>query len=175
MIHVLIADDHPIVREGLKSLVAGTHDIGVDGTAASGQEAIEKLRKGRWDVVLLDISMPGMDGLDTLKRIRSQHPDLPVLVLSIHHPEQYAVRAMRDGAAGYLDKATSGAELVEAIRRAAAGGKYLTQEVAEQLASVVSADVANPRHGELSDREYEVLVRIASGKPLTAIADELSV
>jgi two-component system invasion response regulator UvrY len=175
MIRILIADDHPVVLEGLKHLVAGAPDLEVAGTASTGQEAIEKLRKSHWDVVLLDISMAGMDGLETLKQIRRMHPGLPVLVLSVHAPEQYAVRAMRDGAAGYLDKGISGAELVLAIRRAAAGGKYVTQEVAELLASVVSDDAVQPPHGRLSDRELEVLLKLTSGKPLTEIASELSV
>jgi DNA-binding NarL/FixJ family response regulator len=124
--------------------------------------------------VLLDISTSGMDGLETLKQIRSLHPSLPVLVLSVHTPEQYAVRAMRDGAAGYLDKGTSVGELVVAIRKAATGRKYVTPEVAEQLASVLATDVADPPHEGLSDREFEVLLKLTSGRPLTQIARELS-
>ena len=174
MINVLIADDHPLMREGLKSVVAGTDDIGVAGTASNGQEAIEKLRKGHWDVVLLDISMPGMSGLEVLKQIRSQHPDLPVLILSVHPAEQYAVRAIRDGAAGYLDKENSVTEVVDAIRKAAAGGMYLTTAVAEQLALGVTANASRPSYEQLSDREYEVLCAIASGKAQTDIASDLS-
>ncbi len=174
MIRVLIADDHPIVRQGLRQILSEISDMAVAGEAVNGQEALDQVRAGGWDVLVLDITMPDRSGLDILRELKHQQPDLPVLVLSIHAEEQFAVRLLKAGASGYLTKENAPDELVKAIRKVVDGGKYISQSLAESLA--FSLDVASdgPRHETLSDREFQVLQLVASGKTLTEIAEELS-
>jgi DNA-binding NarL/FixJ family response regulator len=174
MLKVFIADDHPIVREGLKLIIAKTSDMTVSGEACDGQQLLDKLRTEHPDVVLLDISMPGRSGLDVLKQIKTKWPKIRLLVLS-HHPEdQYALRVLRAGASGYLTKESASEQLINAIRKVAAGGKYVSMALAEQLASELDAPADKPLHGALSDREYEVMRMMAAGTSVSEIAEELS-
>ncbi len=171
MIRVLICDDHPVVREGLKTILAPEREIVVAGEAANAQDALSLARETPFDLVLLDISLPGMDGIDLLKELKRRYPRLVVLIVTIHTEADYAVRALRAGASGYVVKDAAPEQLVEAIRHVAAGGRYITPGVAEQLAFVVSS---SPQpHEALSDREYRVMCLIASGKTLSEIAAEL--
>lgn len=173
-IHVLIADDHPIVRQGLKQILSETEDLIVAGEANDGAEAMQLARGREWDVFLLDVAMPVRNGIDTLKLLREEFPRKPVLMLSMHPEDQYAVRAIKTGAAGYLTKQNAPAELVDAIRKVARGGKYISPTLAAKLADVVAGG-DGPRHEKLSNRELEVLRLIASGKTLTAVGDELNI
>ncbi|MFN8094552.1 MAG: response regulator transcription factor [Vicinamibacteria bacterium] len=173
MIRVLIADDHAVVREGLKRIVAGNADMEVTAEAASGQEALELARATDCDLVLLDLAMPGKDGLDTLKELKALRPHLPVLVLSVYPEEQYAVRLLRAGAAGYLTKESAPEELVAAIRKVSRGGRYVSETLAEQLAVLVGSASDRPLHEGLSDREFRVMLMLASGKIASQVADEL--
>jgi DNA-binding NarL/FixJ family response regulator len=173
MIKILVADDHTIVREGLKQIVGDVGDMVVADEAGNGQEALQKIREGDYDVILLDISMPGRSGLEVLKDIRTEKPKLPVLILSMHSEEQYAVRALRAGASGYLTKASAPDELIGAIRKVSRGRKYVTASLAEKLALELDADADKPPHEMLSDREYQVMLMLASGKSVKEIADEL--
>ena len=173
MIEILIADDHAIVREGLKQIVAETADIVVADEATSGHEVLEKVWKNEYDVVILDISMPGRGGVDILKQLRGQKPHLPILILSMHPEEQYAVRVLKAGAAGYLTKESAPDELLTAIRRVSSGRKYVSPSLAEQLAFDLESDAEKPRHETLSDREYQVMCMIASGKRVQEIAEQL--
>jgi two-component system, NarL family, invasion response regulator UvrY len=173
MIQVLVADDHAIVRRGLTQIVNETMDLRVTAEATNGNEVIDLLRSQPIDVVLLDLNMPGPAGLDTLKLIKSEFPDTAVLILSVHSEEQYGVRMLRAGASGYLSKETAPDQLVQAIRRVADGGRYLTPTTAEALLSHI--DSPGPPHTLLSDREFQVLRMLASGKSATEIADALSI
>jgi two-component system invasion response regulator UvrY len=173
MIKILIADDHAIVREGLKQIVAETADMMVADEASSGYEVLDKVWNNEYDVVVLDISMPGRDGVDILKQLKSTRPDLPVLVLSMHPEEQYAVRVLKAGAAGYLTKESAPDELVTAIRRVSIGRKYVSSTLAEKLVFDLQHDTQKPLHETLSDREYQVMCMIASGKRAKEIAEEL--
>lgn len=173
MIRILVADDHAIVREGLKQIVSEMPDMVVAGEASDGEEVLKEVQEDNYDVVLLDISMPGRSGLEVLKELKSQRAGLPVLMLSIHPEEQYAVRALRAGASGYLTKASAPAELVAAIRKAAVGGKYVTSSLAQKLASELTLDASEPPYRNLSDREYQVLCMIASGKAIKEIAEDM--
>jgi DNA-binding NarL/FixJ family response regulator len=173
MIRILVADDHTIVREGLKQILADVDDMAVRDEAGNGQEALAKIREGEFDVVLLDISMPGRSGLEILKEIKADHPKLPVLILSMHAEEQYAVRALRAGASGYLTKASAPDELIGAIRKVSCGRKYVSASLAEKLALELDIDTKKPPHETLSDREYQVMLMLASGKSVKEIADEL--
>lgn len=173
-IRILIADDHPVVRAGLKRIISETSRIVVGDEASNGHEVLEKIWKNDYDVVLLDISMPGINGLDVLKQIKSKSPELPVLMLSIHDEEQYAVRTLKAGASGYLTKESAPDELIEAIRKAHLGRKYVSPSLAEKLAFDLEIDDKRPLHETLSDREYQVMCMIASGKTVTEIAKELS-
>jgi two-component system, NarL family, invasion response regulator UvrY len=173
MLKILIADDHEVVRKGLgKLLVEMLQPIVVD-EAKNGQEALSKVLKSEFDLVVLDIKMPGKSGLDTLKEIKQHRPKLPVLILSMHPEEQFAVRAIRAGASGYLTKECAGDELVLAVRKALKGEKYVSASLAQILASALDSDPEKPIHEGLSDREYQVLLLIASGKTVGAIAKEL--
>jgi DNA-binding NarL/FixJ family response regulator len=173
MIRILIADDHAIVRKGLKEILADTPDISVKGEASNGREALAKISEQAYDVVVLDIAMPGSSGLETLQQIKAEKPELPVLILSMYAEEQYAVRALKVGASGYLTKKTAPEELISAIRKVHQGGKYVTLALAERLASLLDADSGKLAHENLSDREYEVMIRIAQGKRLKEIAGDL--
>jgi two-component system invasion response regulator UvrY len=174
MLKILIADDHAIVRQGLKQIVTETRDITVADEASNGQELLNKIREGEYDVVVLDITMPVRDGMDVLRQLRSEKPRLPVLMLSIHPEEQYALRALRAGASGYLTKESAPDELVVAIRKVSSGGKYISASLAEKLAFELEFGHEQALHETLSDREYQVLCLIASGKTVTEIAQELS-
>jgi DNA-binding NarL/FixJ family response regulator len=170
----MIADDHAIVRAGLKQIVGEISDMEVAGEAASGQEALALARRGNLDVVLLDLSMPGRGGMDALRQLKKEQPDLPVLILSIYAEDQYALRALKAGAAGYLTKDGAPDELVAAIRRAAAGRRYIRSSLAEKLAGELAGDTDKLPHERLSDREYQVMLMLASGKTVGGIANELS-
>ncbi len=172
-IKILIADDHPIVREGFKQVLSDTTDMLVADEAGNGQEVLSLIRNNKYDVILLDISMPGRSGLEILKELRSEYPKLPVLIVSIYPEEQYAVRAFRAGASGYLTKASAPHELIEAIRKISKGGRYISSSLAEKLTYYLDIDAARPPHELLSDREYQVMLLIASGKTVTEIAREL--
>jgi DNA-binding NarL/FixJ family response regulator len=173
MIRALIADDHAVVRQGLKQILGDTPEMVVAGEATTGQEVLDKIRAETWDVVVLDISMPDRSGLDVLKQLRSERPKLPVLVLSMHSEDQYAVRALKAGASGYLTKDSAPDELVKAIRKVVSGGRYVGSCLAERLAFEIGADSSKLPHETLSDREFQVLRLIASGKSVTEIAAEL--
>jgi DNA-binding NarL/FixJ family response regulator len=173
-IHVLIADDHAIVRQGLKQILSETEDLLVTGEADDGAEALNLARQQPWDVFLLDVSMPNRNGIDTLKQLKKEFPRLPVLILSMHPEEHYAVRALKAGASGYLTKQSAPELLVTAIRQVAAGKKYLSPAVAQQLAEAISDNSDKSPHERITDREYQVLVMIAAGKTLTQIAEGLN-
>ena len=173
-IRVLIADDHAIVREGLKQILAETGDIVVAGEAETGGEAIKVARKKPADVLLLDISLPDRNGIDVLKQLKKEFPELAVLMLSMHREDQYAIRALKAGAAGYMNKQSAPAELVEALRQVAAGRKYISATLAQELANQVGDDHEAQLHESLSDREYQTLLMIASGKTVSDIAAELA-
>jgi DNA-binding NarL/FixJ family response regulator len=173
MIRVLIADDHAVVRQGLKQILGGTPEMLVAGEATNGQEVLDKVRAETWDVVVLDISMPDRSGLDVLKQLRSERPKLPVLVLSMHSEDQYAVRVLKAGASGYLTKDSAPDELVKAIRKVVSGGRYVSSFLAEKLAFEIGTDSSRLPHETLSDREFQVLRGIAAGKSVTEIAAEL--
>ncbi len=173
MIKILIIDDHAIVREGLKQILVETPDLEVAGEANDGQEALERMRADHWDVVVLDISLPGANGLVVLQQIKNQFPEVPVLILSIHAEEQYALRALKAGAAGYLTKETVPQELVTAIQKVAGGGKYVSPSLMEKMVSDLGKDLKKALHETLSDREFQVLCMIATGKGLTEIAEDL--
>jgi two-component system invasion response regulator UvrY len=173
MIRVLIADDHAVVREGLKRIVADSPDMAVVGEAANGHEVLEFARNHACDLVLLDLAMPGKDGLDALKELRQARPNLPVLILSVYPEEQYAVRLLRAGAAGYLTKESAPEELIEAIRKVSRGGRYVSAALGEKLAFLLVSDTGRPPHEALSDREYRVMLMIASGKTATEVAEAM--
>jgi len=173
MIRILIADDHPLFREGLRHIIAGCPDFTVAGEASNGQEVLEKAWNNEYDMVLLDIAMPGTPGLEVLKQLKHEKPKLPVLVLSMYPEEQYAVRVIKAGASGYLTKESASEELVTAIRRISGGRKYITSSIAERLADDVEPTAEKPLHDTLSDRELEVFRMIAAGKTATHIAEEL--
>ncbi len=173
VIRVLITDDHPIVREGLSRILGASPDMVVVGEAANGIEALRLVETCSPDVVLVDISMPGMSGIDLIHRLRAEHPRLPVLVLSMHKEEQFAVRALKLGAAGYLTKDCAPEQLALAIHRVVAGGRFITPEVAEALAnSIIPREMETP-HKLLSNREFQVFLMLASGKTINEIAHEL--
>jgi two-component system, NarL family, invasion response regulator UvrY len=173
MIRIIIADDHAIVRNGLKQILADEAGMELIGEAKDANELLELVRRHSCDVVVLDLSMPGRSGLAVIKELRDGRPHLAVLVLTMHPEDQYAVRALRAGAAGYVTKGSSPAELVKAIKRVAAGGRYITASVAESLAVCLGTREGQLPHENLSDREHEVLCKIASGKTVHQIADEL--
>ena len=174
MINILIADDHTIVREGLKRILQQTEDIKRIDEASDGEEVIQKVGRTDYDLVLLDISLPGRSGLDILKQLKCMKPALPVLVLSMHPEEQYAIRSIRAGASGYLTKESASQELIEAIRKVAQGKRYITSSLAERMAFQIELDTKKSLHEALSDREYQVFCMIASGKTVKEIAGVLS-
>lgn len=175
MIRILIADDHAIVREGLKQIVARESDVQVTGEAGTAAELFRMLKQDEWDIVILDINMPDRSGLDSLKQIRSEYPDLPVLILSMYSEDQYGIRAIKAGAGGYLKKVSAPEELVRAIRKIVGGGKYISPELAEKLAETVEARKPTGGYETLSDREYQVMCQIASGKSAEDIANALNI
>ncbi|HEY0664435.1 MAG TPA: response regulator transcription factor [Gallionella sp.] len=176
IINILIADDHAIMREGLKQILAGYADMRVGGEACDGDDALRMVRQQEWDVVLLDMSMPGRSGLDLIKLIKAEKPGLPVLVLSMHSEDQYAVRTLKAGASGYLCKDSAPALLVSAIRKVAAGGTFISQEAAESMAlATLNKSGDAPPHTLLSDREFQVFERMIAGDSVTEIARLLNI
>mgnify|MGYP002622514776 FL=1 len=174
-LRILIADDHAIVRQGLRQILSETDDMEVAGEAANGVQVVQMAREQAWDVVLMDVSMPDRNGIDALKLIRKELPRLPVLILSMYPEEQYAVRALRAGAAGYLSKQSAPEQLVVAIRQVANGKKYVSEAVAEALANAVAEDFERPLHEKLSDPEFQTLRMIASGRTPGQIAETLNI
>src|SRR5262245_59166591 len=173
MINVVVIDDHAVVREGIKRIISENPGMAVTGEAGDGYEAMTVVKSNPCDVVLLDITMPNRNGLDVLKQIHAESPRLPVLVLSMHAEDQYAVRMLRAGAAGYLTKESAPAKLVQAIRKVFRGEKFISPAIADKLVYEAQHDDAKAPHEVLSDREYQVLCMIASGKTVTMIGQEL--
>lgn len=173
MIRILIADDHAIVRAGLRQFIADQTDMSVAGEAATGAETVSLVRAEPYDVVLLDISMPDRNGVDTLKQLKQIRPEMPVLMLSAHAEEQYAVNLLRAGAAGYVGKDSASAQLVSAIRTVARGRKYVSPDLAQQLADGLAGDGDEPLHVRLSQREFQIFCKLAAGMPVSKIANEL--
>ncbi|MFP4368593.1 MAG: response regulator [Candidatus Kapaibacterium sp.] len=174
MIRIMIVDDHAVVRKGLKQIFEEHPDLQVVDEAGSGNQLLDKLKKTECDVIILDISMPGKDGIDTLKDIKAERPDMPVLIFTMYPEEQYAVRVLKAGASGYLNKENEPEELIKAIHKVAQGRKYISSFLAELLASNLEIDGKKPLHESLSDREFQVMCMIASGKTVTQVARELS-
>ncbi len=171
---ILIVDDHAVIYQGLKRILDDEFEGATFGEARHSQEALDLVSRERWDLVILDVDLPGRGGLDVLKQMRAEHPRLPVLMFSMHSEEQFAVRALKAGASGYVAKDSASERLVEAIRKAIRGGRYVSAALAEKLAADLSRDVSPVSHEILSDREFEVMRMIAEGKTTTAIADLLS-
>jgi two-component system, NarL family, invasion response regulator UvrY len=174
MIKVLVADDHAIVRRGLRQILAETTDILVGDEAASAAEVLRLVREQRYSAVILDISLPGASGLELLAEVRKERPGLPVLILTAHSEGQYAVRAIRAGAAGFLTKESAPDRLIDAVRKVASGGRYVSVELGERLASALAGDKEGAPHERLSDREFEILKMLASGKTVSEVANSLS-
>lgn len=173
MINVLIADDHTVVRQGLKQILSSDPQLSVIGEAADGNEVLSALESLKVDALVLDITMPGRNGLDVLKEVKRRRPTLPVLVLSMHPEDQFAIRILRAGAAGYITKESAPEELVGALRKVCSGGKYVSPQLAERLAVFIEDEITRPPHEKLSDREFEVLRMLALGKTVSEVAEEL--
>jgi DNA-binding NarL/FixJ family response regulator len=174
MVRIVVADDHTIVREGLKQILAGQPDFQVIAEASDGHEALKRVRELEFDVLLLDMSMPGKSGVELIRQVKAEKPKLRILVLTMHEEHQYAVRAIRAGASGYLTKEGASSQLVTALRKVASGGAYISAEVAEQLALNAMPDASGPLHERLSDREFQVFTMIAQGKSVSEIAERLN-
>ena len=174
MIRIVVADDHTIVREGLKQLLAAGGDLEVVGEAQDGFEVMKRVRELEFELLLLDMSMPGKSGIELIKQVKAEKPRLRILVLSMHEEHQYAVRAIRAGAAGYLTKESASRQLVEAIRKVASGGAFISSAVAEQLALGAMPDAQGAPHEALSDREFQVFRMLAEGKSISDIAERLN-
>lgn len=173
MIRILIADDHAILRRGLKEILVRDLDSVTWGEAENGGQVLDQIQNNEWDLLILDITMPGRGGLDVLKNLKALRPRLPVLVLSMHPEDQYGKRMLKAGASGYMNKESAPEELMKAVRKLLRGGRYVSPALAETLASDVSQDTGRPAHDTLSDREFEVLRKIASGKTVGQIAEQL--
>lgn len=171
---ILIADDHTVVRKGLRQILAEAFKGAAFGEAATGQQALERVWKEPWDIVILDLTMPGRSGLEILKEIKQTRPKLPVLILSMHPEDQFAVRLLKAGASGYMTKESAGEELVGAVKKAIAGGSYVSREFGERLALLLATGSQGSPHESLSDREFLILRLIASGKTVGVIAEELA-
>jgi len=174
MIRILIADDHAIVRAGLKQIIEGIPDMILADEAADGRELLEKVRRNDYDVIVLDITMPGGGGIEVLNRLKGEKPKLPVLALSIHPEDQYGKRMLKAGASGYLTKESAPDELITAIRKVYNGGIYVSPYLAEKLAADLVARATSPPHEELSAREYQVMIMIGNGVTITNIAGQLN-
>jgi two-component system invasion response regulator UvrY len=174
MTKILIADDHTVVRRGLKQILLEEFPFAFIDEVGDAEELIKKVMKDEWDVIISDLSMPGRSGLESLQQIKQYHPKLPVLILSVHPEEQYAIRVLKAGASGYLNKDLAPEELVKAVNCVLSGKKYITASIAEKLASTLDLDDEKARHEFLSDREFEVLKFLAAGKSVSDIAEQLS-
>jgi two-component system, NarL family, invasion response regulator UvrY len=174
MIKVLLADDHPVVRRGLRQILAETPDLLASGEASTVEEVLHAVQEQRWDVVVLDISLRGGNGMELIGEIRRLRPETRVLILTVHPEDQYAVRAIRAGAAGFMNKESAPEKLTDAIRKIASGGRYVSPELAERLASVLAGEGGDEPHRALSDREFEILKLLASGKTVSEVAAQLS-
>ena len=174
MIRIVIADDHAILRQGVRQILLAQSDMDVVGEAANYSEVMQQVRREECDVLLLDIAMPGKNGIDTLKQVKQEYPKLSVLVLSMYPEDQYAIRALKAGASGYLTKVTAADQLVQAIRQVTRGRRYITAELAESLAANISGNQDVPAHELLSDREFQTLRQIAAGRTLAQIGEELA-
>jgi two-component system, NarL family, invasion response regulator UvrY len=174
MLRILIADDHTVVRKGLRQILLDEFPAAFIDEVPDAEELIKKVMAAKWDVVVSDLSMPGRSGLDALQQIKLSYPDLPVLILSIHPEEQYALRALKSGASGYLSKDTAPDELVKAVQKVLLGKKYISQAIAEKLANTFSSDAQLSPHESLSDREFDVMKLLANGKSVSEIAEMLS-
>jgi DNA-binding NarL/FixJ family response regulator len=174
VIKVLVADDHAVVRRGLRDILAQTGDILVGGEAATAHDVRRLVREQRWDVVVLDISLPEGNGLDLTADIRRERPETPVLILTVHSEKQYAIRAIKAGAAGFLTKESAPDKLIDAVRKIAGGGRYVSAELAETLASVLAGEAPGQPHDRLSDREFEILKMLASGQTVSQVAQALA-
>jgi DNA-binding NarL/FixJ family response regulator len=173
MIRVFLADDHPIVREGLKQILSETPDVALVGEADNGLDVLNKATKEKWDILLLDLSLPGKQGIDVLKELQKSSPDLRVLVLSVHPESEYAFRVLKAGAAGYLSKDCIPEMLIYAIRKIHSGGRFVSESLGERLSYLLGGEQKKDPHGKLSDREYQVFSMIAAGKSISIIASEL--
>lgn len=173
MIRIVIADDHEIVRAGLKQIIADEEDMEVAGESNSGEKLIELVKKNDYDIVLLDLKMSGMNGIEVIKHIKIIRPDIPVIVLSMHAEDQYAVRTIKAGASGYITKETAGENLIAAVKKVVSGGKYISPTLAETLADNIASGGGELPHEHLTDREFQVMCMIASGKTVTEIGAEL--
>jgi DNA-binding NarL/FixJ family response regulator len=174
MIQILIADDHTLLRDGLNQIIADTNDLVVKDQACTGEEALEKIRKNDYDVILQDIELPGINGLDVIKQVKQEKPEIAILVLTMYPEEQYAIRALKAGASGYFTKDGTPDELIDAIRKVAQGGRYISASLAEKLAFYFDKDHSIYAHEKLSQREYQVMLKIAEGKTLKEIAKDLT-
>ncbi|HZX48740.1 MAG TPA: response regulator transcription factor [Nitrospirota bacterium] len=173
MIRMIIVDDHPIFREGLKKIISESHDIVIEDEVSTGMELLSRIKKNSYDIIILDISLPDMSGLEILGILQNEKKRPPVLIISMHPEEQYAVRALKTGASGYLTKGSIPDELLTAIRRVSAGRKYISSALAEKLAADLNKNDEQPAHDKLSDREYQVMVMLASGKTTGEVARQL--
>jgi len=171
---IVVADDHAIVREGLKQLLSAAGDLEVVGEAADGHEVIKVVREKDFDVLLLDMSMPGKSGIELIRQVKGEKPKLRILVLTMHEEHQYAIRAIRAGASGYLTKESASRQLLEALRKVASGGAFISSEVAEQLALGAMPDATRAPHESLSDREFQIFRLIAAGKSISDIGEMLN-
>jgi two-component system, NarL family, invasion response regulator UvrY len=174
MLRILIADDHTVVRKGLRQILLDEFANAVIDEVANAEELIKKVMTEKWDIVISDLSMPGRSGLDALQQIKISYPDLPVLILSIHPEEQYALRALKSGASGYLSKDTAPDELVKAVQKVILGKKYISQAIVDKIANTFSSDNMRQLHETLSDREFDVMKQLANGKSVSEIAEMLS-
>ncbi len=175
MIKIIIADDHPLVRKGLREILEGEIDLEIVGEAASGGEVLEAVRQKLPDVVITDLSMPGMSGLDMISALKQEHPKLPVLVLTMHPEDRFAVRSLKSGASGYMTKDSLPEEITKAVRLLASGKKYITESLAEKLAMELDKDITRSPHETLSNREFQIMCALASGMKVKEIAEELSI
>lgn len=174
MIKILAADDHPIFRDGLRHIIEEADNMVLQDEASLGKEVFQLLQRGSYDILVLDIEMPDMNGLEVLKQVKLLHPALPVLILSFYAEEQYAMRALKLGASGYLTKDSAASDFVVAVEKIVSGKKYITESVAEYLSEHIDQDIREDPHRQLSDREYQVFFMIAEGRSLTEISSILN-